>query len=160
MITSVSFFLRGNILDIIELSEKGFFLSAALLPAGHSTRLVLVDKELNIRKYYECYLDLYLRKLKYLSLIKENDKNYVKYIPNKIHDLWSLSYSYRNLGKYSESINSIGSAYKLSLAHDQYIKSLNGWFYKMTTKEKIAWDMGNMYLNEIGVRNYKKALKY
>ena len=47
------FFLRGNILDIIELSEKGFFLSAALLPAGHSTRLVLVDKELNIRKYYE-----------------------------------------------------------------------------------------------------------
>ena len=47
------FFLRGNILDIIELSEEGFFLSAALLPAGHSTRLVLVDKELNIRKYYE-----------------------------------------------------------------------------------------------------------
>jgi len=47
------FFLRGDILDIIELSEKGFFLSAALLPAGHSTRLVLVDKELNIRKYYE-----------------------------------------------------------------------------------------------------------
>jgi protein SCO1/2 len=47
------FFLRGDILDVIELSEKGFFLSAALLPAGHSTRLVLVDKELNIRKYYE-----------------------------------------------------------------------------------------------------------
>ena len=47
------FFLRGDILDIIELSEQGFFLSAALLPAGHSTRLVLVDKELNIRKYYE-----------------------------------------------------------------------------------------------------------
>ena len=47
------FFLRGDILDIIELSEKGFFLSAALLPAGHSTRLVLVDKESNIRKYYE-----------------------------------------------------------------------------------------------------------
>ncbi len=46
-------FLRGDILDVIELSEKGFFLSAALLPAGHSTRLVLVDKELNIRKYYE-----------------------------------------------------------------------------------------------------------
>ena len=47
------FFLRGDIIDIIELSEKGFFLSAALLPAGHSTRLVLVDKESNIRKYYE-----------------------------------------------------------------------------------------------------------
>ena len=47
------FFLRGDILDIIDLSEKGFFLSAALLPAGHSTRLVLVDKESNIRKYYE-----------------------------------------------------------------------------------------------------------
>jgi len=47
------FFLRGDIVDIIELSEKGFFLSAALLPAGHSTRFVLVDKELNIRKFYE-----------------------------------------------------------------------------------------------------------
>ena len=47
------FFLRGDIVDIIELSEKGFFLSASLLPAGHSTRFVLVDKELNIRKFYE-----------------------------------------------------------------------------------------------------------
>ena len=47
------YFLRGNIIDVIELSEKGFFLSAALLPAGHSTRLVLGDKQLNIRKYYE-----------------------------------------------------------------------------------------------------------
>ena len=47
------FFLRGDILDVINLSEKGFFLSAALLPAGHSTRFFLVDKELNIRKYYE-----------------------------------------------------------------------------------------------------------
>ena len=47
------YFLRGNIIDVIELSEKGFFLSAALLPAGPSTRLVLVDKQLNIRKYYE-----------------------------------------------------------------------------------------------------------
>ena len=47
------YFLRGNIIDVIELSEKGFFLSAALLPVGHSTRLVLVDKQLNIRKYYE-----------------------------------------------------------------------------------------------------------
>ena len=47
------FFLRGNLIEIIELSEKGFYLSAALLPAGHSTRFVLVDKDLNIRKYYE-----------------------------------------------------------------------------------------------------------
>ena len=47
------YFLKGNIIDVIELSEKGFLLSAALLPAGHSTRLVLVDKQLNIRKYYE-----------------------------------------------------------------------------------------------------------
>ena len=47
------FFLRGDILDIIDLSEKGFFLDAILLPAGHSLRFVLVDKELNIRKYYK-----------------------------------------------------------------------------------------------------------
>ena len=47
------FFLRGDILDIIDLSEKGFFLDAKLLPSGHSLRFVLVDKELNIRKYYK-----------------------------------------------------------------------------------------------------------
>ncbi|RPF74385.1 MAG: SCO family protein [Rickettsiales bacterium TMED289] len=47
------FFLRGDILDIIELSEKGFFLDAKLLPTGHSLNFVLVDKNLNIRKYYK-----------------------------------------------------------------------------------------------------------
>ena len=47
------FFLRGDIADIVNLSEQGFFLSAALLPMGHSTRFVLVDKDSNIRKYYE-----------------------------------------------------------------------------------------------------------
>tara|TARA_B100000965_G_scaffold222150_1_gene185882 strand:+ start:203 stop:796 length:594 start_codon:yes stop_codon:yes gene_type:complete len=47
------FFLRGDILDIIELSEKGFFLNAQLLPAGHSLNFVLVDKNLNIRKFYK-----------------------------------------------------------------------------------------------------------
>ena len=47
------FFLRGDISDIANLSEQGFFLSAALLPMGHSTRFVLVDKDSNIRKYYE-----------------------------------------------------------------------------------------------------------
>ena len=39
--------------EIIELSEKGFYLSAALLPAGHSTRFVLVDKERRIRGFYD-----------------------------------------------------------------------------------------------------------
>ena len=57
------FFLRGDILDVINLSEKGFFLSAALLPAGHSTRFVLVDKELNIRKYYEGTVESYVFEL-------------------------------------------------------------------------------------------------
>lgn len=47
------FFLRGDIIDIIKLSEQGFFLDAKLLPAGHSLNFVLVDKELNIRKFYK-----------------------------------------------------------------------------------------------------------
>ena len=47
------YFLRGDINYISTLSEKGFFLSASLLPAGHSTRFVLIDKQKNIRKYYE-----------------------------------------------------------------------------------------------------------
>jgi protein SCO1/2 len=51
------YFLRGDILDIITLSENGFFLSASLLPGGHSTRFVLVDQKKQIRKFYEGTVD-------------------------------------------------------------------------------------------------------
>ena len=47
------YFLRGDKNYISTLSEKGFFLSALNLPAGHSTSFVLIDKQKNIRKYYE-----------------------------------------------------------------------------------------------------------
>ena len=47
------YFLRGDKNYISTLSEKGFFLPALNLPAGHSTRFVLIDKQKNIRKYYE-----------------------------------------------------------------------------------------------------------
>jgi protein SCO1/2 len=47
------FFLTGDLQEIINLAEKGLFLSASLLPAGHSTRFVLVDQNGNVRRYYE-----------------------------------------------------------------------------------------------------------
>jgi len=47
------YFLRGDKNYISTLSEKGFFLSALNLPAGHSTSFVLIDKQKNIRKYYK-----------------------------------------------------------------------------------------------------------
>ena len=47
------FFLRGDIADVITLMKDGFKLDADLLPVGHSTRLVLIDRNRNIRKYYE-----------------------------------------------------------------------------------------------------------
>lgn len=46
------YFLRGPIETIAHLSEEGFLLPAEQLPMGHSTRLVLVDKDGNIRGYY------------------------------------------------------------------------------------------------------------
>jgi protein SCO1/2 len=46
------YFLRGPIDSIVTLSEKGFLLPAEQLPMGHSTRLVLVDENGNIRGYY------------------------------------------------------------------------------------------------------------
>ena len=45
-------FLRAPIEDVIDLSEKGFYLPAENLPMGHSPKLVLVDHEGNIRGYY------------------------------------------------------------------------------------------------------------
>lgn len=45
-------FLRGSIDSIIALSEKGFMLPAENLPAGHSTKLILIDQEGQIRGYF------------------------------------------------------------------------------------------------------------
>lgn len=59
------FFLRGDIGDVITLAEDGFFLSADLLPVGHSTRLVLIDHNRNIRKYYEGTVDANILELQY-----------------------------------------------------------------------------------------------
>ena len=67
------FFLRGDINDVVELSEDGFFLSASLLPVGHSTRLVLIDRDRNIRKYYEGTVDANIVELQndIVTLIKQ-----------------------------------------------------------------------------------------
>lgn len=46
-------FVRGPIEEIVELSEKGFYLPANDLPMGHSSRFVLVDRDGMIRGYYE-----------------------------------------------------------------------------------------------------------
>ena len=67
------FFLRGSIDNVVELSQDGFFLSASLLPLGHSTRLILIDKERNIRKYYEGTVDANIVELQndIVTLIKQ-----------------------------------------------------------------------------------------
>jgi len=67
------FFLRGNIDEVVELSQDGFFLSASLLPLGHSTRLILIDKDRNIRKYYEGTVDANIVELQndIVTLIKQ-----------------------------------------------------------------------------------------
>lgn len=45
-------FLTGEKTKIIELSNKGFKLTATEEPSSHSQRLVLIDKEGHIRGYY------------------------------------------------------------------------------------------------------------
>jgi protein SCO1/2 len=47
-------FLRGELSDVQQLTEDGFLL-AGELPNLHSTKLVLVDQNGNIRGYYSCY---------------------------------------------------------------------------------------------------------
>lgn len=46
-------FLNGPMDDVIELSEKGFFLPADSLPAGHSSRFALVDTEGEVRGFFD-----------------------------------------------------------------------------------------------------------
>ncbi|MDX2129691.1 MAG: SCO family protein [Chloroherpetonaceae bacterium] len=44
--------LRGDTSSVIEFSERGIRLPAENLPAGHSTKFVLIDQNLQIRGYY------------------------------------------------------------------------------------------------------------
>jgi protein SCO1/2 len=55
-------FLRAPIEEVYRVSEKGFKL-AGELPTIHSTKLILVDRELNIRGYYDSFEDESLRLL-------------------------------------------------------------------------------------------------
>ncbi|PIO48938.1 MAG: hypothetical protein CMR00_02335 [[Chlorobium] sp. 445] len=45
-------FLHGPIDSVIALSEKGFMLPAENLPSGHSTKLILIDQDGQIRGYF------------------------------------------------------------------------------------------------------------
>lgn len=57
-------FLRAPLPEIAALSEKGFMLAADDLPAGHSSRFVLVDNRGRIRGYYDSFDDAGLDILK------------------------------------------------------------------------------------------------
>jgi len=47
-------FLRAPIDEVYKISENGFML-AGELPSIHSTKLILVDRDLNIRGYYDSF---------------------------------------------------------------------------------------------------------
>ncbi len=57
-------FLRGPIDEVADLSENGFMLSADNLPADHSSRFVLVDRQARIRGYYDPFSDSSLIELR------------------------------------------------------------------------------------------------
>lgn len=46
-------FLNGPIAEVARISEEGFNLAADNLPAGHSSRFVLIDQRGQIRGYYD-----------------------------------------------------------------------------------------------------------
>ena len=46
-------FLRGEMIDIKNLSTNGFLFMSKNLPAGHSVKFVLLDSNANIRQYYD-----------------------------------------------------------------------------------------------------------
>jgi len=57
-------FLRAPIEQVVELSVKGFRLPAENLPAGHSTKFILVDNKGRIRGYYEGLSDESMEEIK------------------------------------------------------------------------------------------------
>ncbi len=65
--------LRGDIDRIEEISQKGFLLAADGFPMMHSTKVVLVDQNGNIRQYYDAtdMASLNIMKTNVRELIKE-----------------------------------------------------------------------------------------
>ena len=55
-------FTRAPIEEVHRVSEKGFML-AGELPTIHSTKLILVDRDLNTRGYYDSFEEEHLRTL-------------------------------------------------------------------------------------------------
>jgi protein SCO1/2 len=48
-------FLHGPLEEVKRISEEDFMLDAQTLPAGHSTRFILVDEKAQIRGYYDSF---------------------------------------------------------------------------------------------------------
>ena len=68
-------FLHAPIIQVKELSEKGFMLAADQLPGGHSSRFILVDPNCQIRGYYESLDDSSLVQLDHdLRLLLKSKK--------------------------------------------------------------------------------------
>jgi protein SCO1/2 len=57
-------FTRGDIDDVIDISENGYMLAAENLPMGHSTKFVLIDHNGQIRGYYDALYDPDVEQLK------------------------------------------------------------------------------------------------
>ncbi len=70
-------FLNTDDATVINFSEKGFFLPAENLPAGHSRKLALVDEEGQIRGYYDSFDSVAMKALKshIISLSKSISSN-------------------------------------------------------------------------------------
>jgi protein SCO1/2 len=68
-------FLRGPIEEVKRMSEEDFMLDAATLPAGHTTKFILVDEQARIRGYYDSFDDASL------NVLKSNIRELAKKLP-------------------------------------------------------------------------------
>jgi protein SCO1/2 len=56
-------FLRAPMIEVINLYEGGFKLGG-MLPVDHSTKFILIDQNVTIRGYYDCYDDISMKILR------------------------------------------------------------------------------------------------
>jgi TPR repeat protein len=110
----------------------------------------------------ECWIDFKSRQLDYLNTLTKSSQYYNDYISYKTEALMSLGYHEIKRKNFSNAINFYESAYNLAVEIDDIIQSTKitsivSW---MGQKEKVAYTLGELYLNVGGVRDYDKAVKY
>ena len=121
----------------------------------------------NKEKYNECWYDYYLRELNYFNKLTKSSPYHDEYIRRKIRRLIELGRRELQNKNISKSIEFYESAYNLAIENESILESFKitnpAWGESVrgtVDKWRIAYSLGDIYLNVSVPKDYNKAMEY